>query len=707
MEGGKIKKKIQRIFRSVESKRTIFHGGDQNFMKNGKLLLEERITLFHGKTIPIRCLSIGDLNTKFEDWKLRQDWGYISKWYQCVWEGRPVLAKLYREIHSADSENDYDRHLVMFCREIAVATQMSIHNNVHKLLACCVETKFPILIYEFVERGNLRDILRRSQDQMTPPLGWNDRLRIAWEISHAVAYLHSAFPRPIIHRDLNTLNVLLDKDNYAKLTGLHLSVCIPKGELHVVGEVVGTSGYMDPHYAITGTVAENVDVYAFGVLFLELLTGLTPAQFFQGMQSVTAAVRLDPVIIRDRIIVNEDLQQQLQVCIEIILKCVALEKDNRPTMEEVATELKTIITASEPSLPSPSTATLSQNQSLSHVQFDSNRKIFYGSHQNFIKNERVLLEERVSLFHGKTSPICRLSIDDLNNNFKDWILHSRCGAWRWYQCVWEGRPVLAKLFEEHFPENEILVGSCREIAVATQMSVHKNVHKLLACCLETEKPVLIYEFVENGCLHDVIFRSQNQVIPPLGWEDRLRIAWDVSRVVALLHSAFPRPIVHGDLKPMNVYLDQDNAAKLANFSTSLSIPKGETHVEDGVIGTLGYLNPLYLETQRVTEGIDVYSFGVFLLVLLTGLRATDNEFLEAINRCTPVHFTESLNRAINENRVLINDDLQQQLQACMGIALNCISNNSRPTMEEVSAELQNIITSSEPSTPITSTATPQ
>ena len=310
------------------------------------------------------------------------------------------------------------------------------------------------------------------------------------------------------------------------------------------------------------------------------------------------------------------------------------------------------------------------------------------------------------MFHGKTNPICYLSIDDLNNDFKDWILHSKFGASSWYRCVWEGRTVLAKLFEESFATNEILVGSCREIAVATQMSVHKNVHKLLACCLETDKPVLIYEFAENGCLHDVILRSQNQMIPLLGWKDKLRIAWEISRAIAYLHSAFPRAIVHRDLKPMNVYLDQDNAAKLANFSTSFSIPKGGAQVEDEVIGTLGYLDPLYVNTRAVTESIDVYCFGVFFLVLLTGQLASDKEFLEAIHWHRHEHFTASLDRAIIENEVRANEDIQQ-LQACLGIALNCISNDGRPTMEEVAAKLEEIITSSEPSILTTSTATTQ
>ena len=353
----------------------IFYGSHQNFMKNGKLLLEERVALFHGKTNPIRCLSIHDLNTKFEDWVFREDCGIFGgNWYQCVWEGRSVLAKLFMSGRSYLHEEDCS----MIFREIAVATQMGVHNNVHRLLACCLETKLPVLIYELVEHGCLKDILHGWQVQMAPHIGWKDRLRIAWEISHAVAYLHSAFPRPIIHRDLNPRNVLLDQDKSAKLTGFHLTVSIPEGELYVEDRVVGTFYYVDPDYVRTATLAENADVYAFGMLFLELLTGVEPRHVLRVLPSFAVAVTnkhftevVDPVIIRDGMIANEALQQQLQACTEVMVKCIARERDSRPTMEEVAAELKNIITGSEPSIPTTSTATLSRNLSLSRVQFVS------------------------------------------------------------------------------------------------------------------------------------------------------------------------------------------------------------------------------------------------------------------------------------------------------------------------------------------------
>ena len=155
------------------------------------------------------------------------------------------------------------------------------------------------------------------------------------------------------------------------------------------------------------------------------------------------------------------------------------------------------------------------------------------------------------------------------------------------------------------------------------MSTHNNVLKLIGCCLETQIPISVYEFAANGSLsgrsnvtsdHD---GAQHQR-EPLSWQSRLKIAREIAHAILYLYTAFSRPIVQKDIKPGNVFLDQHDVAKLTEFSLSISIPEGETHVEDDVCGTVLFLCPNYATTSYITEEVDVYSFGSFLLELLTG-----------------------------------------------------------------------------------------
>lgn len=157
------------------------------------------------------------------------------------------------------------------------------------------------------------------------------------------------------------------------------------------------------------------------------------------------------------------------------------------------------------------------------------------------------------------------------------------------------------------------------------MGVHKNALKLLGCCLETYLPTPLYEFPINGGLVQGIRSFED--LPKthnLTWENRLSIAGKIANVVSYLHLAFPRPVIHRDVKARNILLDQDFVPKMCSFILSVPLPEGETHViVDRVHGTLGFMAPEYLTTRTVTKKIDVFSFGVLLLELLTGHMAAD------------------------------------------------------------------------------------
>ncbi|KAJ8567056.1 hypothetical protein K7X08_019264 [Anisodus acutangulus] len=144
------------------------------------------------------------------------------------------------------------------------------HQNLVTLVGYCMEDDKRLLVYEFMACGSLENHLFRR----TVPLPWSIRMKIALGAAQGLAYLHEEAQKPIIYRDFKTSNILLDKDYNAKLSDFGLARDGPEGDkTHVSTRVVGTYGYAAPEYVMTGHLTMKSDVYGFGVVFLEILTG--------------------------------------------------------------------------------------------------------------------------------------------------------------------------------------------------------------------------------------------------------------------------------------------------------------------------------------------------------------------------------------------------------------------------------------------------
>jgi serine/threonine protein kinase len=154
----------------------------------------------------------------------------------------------------------------------------------------------------------------------------------------------------------------------------------------------------------------------------------------------------------------------------------------------------------------------------------------------------------------------------------------------------------------------------QEIIILSQINHKNNVIRLLGCCLEVEVPILVYEFIPNGTLFQLI--HENNGGPPVSLEDRLRIAQESAEALEYLHLSINQPIVHGDVKSLNILLDNNYKAKVIDFGASRMLPRDAVQFMTMVQGTLGYLDPEYLQERKLTEKSDVYSFGVVLLELI-------------------------------------------------------------------------------------------
>ncbi|GAB2249926.1 hypothetical protein Droror1_Dr00013285 [Drosera rotundifolia] len=191
-----------------------------------------------------------------------------------------------------------------------------------------------------------------------------------------------------------------------------------------------------------------------------------------------------------------------------------------------------------------------------------------------------------------------------------------------YKCILKNsRPIAIKRLYSQYQHN------LREFEteLATIGSIrHRNLVSLHGYSLSPRGNLLFYDYMENGSLWDLLHGPSKKV--KLDWETRLRIAIGAAQGLAYLHHDCSPRIIHRDVKSSNILLDENFEAHLSDFGIAKCIPSAKTHASTYVLGTIGYIDPEYARTSRLTEKSDVYSFGVVLLELLTGKKAVDNDW---------------------------------------------------------------------------------
>ncbi|KAH6798358.1 hypothetical protein C2S51_034842 [Perilla frutescens var. frutescens] len=319
------------------------------------------------------------------------------------------------------------------------------------------------------------------------------------------------------------------------------------------------------------------------------------------------------------------------------------------------------------------------------------RKVIKQREKFFRQNGGVLLNQQLSSNESSMKSTKIFTAEELekatNNYAEDQIL-GRGGYGTVYRGVLSDHKVVAIKKSRVMDQNQI-EQFINEVIILTQVN-HRNVVKLLGCCLETEVPLLVYEFVKNDTLFHHIHNSGG--MPWFSWDNRLRIATEAAGALAYLHSAAGMPIIHRDVKSPNILLDEYYTAKIADFGASRLVPIDQTMVTTLVQGTLGYLDPEYFHTGQLTEKSDVYSFGVVLAELMTGrkpLSNTKNDQEKSLATFFVMSMKEDRLFKIIDPRVM-REGSMKQIQDLAQLVKRCVKMNSenRPTMKEVAMELE-------------------
>ncbi|WOK93173.1 hypothetical protein Cni_G01866 [Canna indica] len=240
---------------------------------------------------------------------------------------------------------------------------------------------------------------------------------------------------------------------------------------------------------------------------------------------------------------------------------------------------------------------------------------------------------------------------NVTNNFSEENILGRGGFGTVYKGeLHDGTKIAVKRMEAGVMGTKGLNEFKSEIAVLTKVR-HRNLVSLLGYCLDGNERILVYEYMPQGALSRHIFDWKELGLKPLEWKKRLGIALDVARGVEYLHSLAQQSFIHRDLKPSNILLGDDMKAKVADFGLVRLAPDGKgCFVETRLAGTFGYLAPEYAVTGRVTTKVDVYSFGVILMELITGRKALDESQPE-----------ESMHLVTWFRRILVNHSLQKAI----------------------------------------------
>ncbi|CAL4992605.1 unnamed protein product [Urochloa decumbens] len=617
--------------------------------------------------------------------------------------GKGGFGEVYRGILDADYDLVAVKRYIRddlrkeFMKEVRIHSKMK-HKNVVKLIGYCISEINLTLVTEYISKGNLDDMLHNSNTSI--PL--DTRLGIAIGCAEALSYMHSmhlSSDSLICHGDIKPANILLNDDFTAKVSDFGLSRLLSGGITQYTSKVIGSMNYIDPECFRTGCVTPRSDVYSFGIVLLELiarkrviegdvyLVGTFSSAKGRGLREL-----FDPAIAEKN---NIDILLEM---VKLANACLSLEKSKRPQMNDLAKSLRVLISTVK-----------SRHESASHQSI-------LATHYSWIKIEkqdkmqlkksRSLLKRNASssMILSDLSDVRKFTTKELNEITINFSYQLGGGSpARFYKGTLEDNTavVVSKFLYSADSEEEFLNGG-----ILLSQIVHKNIIKLLGCCLEAEAPILIYEYVTKGSLLDILGSQEHF---PL--DKRMRIAIKTAEALQYLHSPATGIIGHGRVAASTIFLDDNFSPKLTGFSQACKLIK-EGEVTDSLVSRellekILYDDPSCYTSVLVNLESDVYRFGGVLFAIIS--RENNISLDDLIFKFTKGYQTDNSGKAFFDKDITAQEDITV-LEEIGRLALKCTISDVdemilRPTMKEAAEELHIIRKSWKQHTMVASTQT--
>ncbi|XP_042011531.1 G-type lectin S-receptor-like serine/threonine-protein kinase LECRK3 [Salvia splendens] len=246
--------------------------------------------------------------------------------------------------------------------------------------------------------------------------------------------------------------------------------------------------------------------------------------------------------------------------------------------------------------------------------------------------------------------------------------------------------VAVKRLEKEFAHGEIEFQT--ELKTIGKM-YHRNLVRLLGYCFDGDNKLLVFEFMSNGSLADILFNQEKR----LKWEERMEIAQDISRGILYLHQECETQIIHCDIKPQNILMDDNRRAKISDFGLAKLLKQDQTNTITGIRGTKGYVAPEWFQKQAITVKADVYSFGVVLLEIICCRKCVDHSksedeaiLEEWVYDC---YTTGKIGSLVGDDEMVDESEVERMVE--IGIWCVQYEPSQRPTMKNVLLMLEGIV----------------
>ncbi|CAL9048715.1 unnamed protein product [Musa banksii] len=215
------------------------------------------------------------------------------------------------------------------------------HKNLVRLLGYCAEGAHRMLVYEYVDNGNLEQWLH-GDVRPSIPLTWEIRMNIVLGMAKGIMYLHEGLEPKVVHRDIKSSNILLDKQWNPKVSDFGLAKLLGSERSYVTTRVMGTFGYVAPEYASTGMLNERSDVYSFGILIMEIISGRSPVDYNRPPGEVNLVEWIKTMVtnrnsegVLDPKLPEKPSSRALKKALLVALRCVDPDAQKRPKMGHV------------------------------------------------------------------------------------------------------------------------------------------------------------------------------------------------------------------------------------------------------------------------------------------------------------------------------------------------------------------------------------